>query len=137
MISDRAQQAAANTGGSIPGYSDDVLALSPILYWPLADTTGLVASEAVAGQGGAYGSGVGLGKSGPYGQAIETDGTNTDYVNIYDAVNSLLESHAASVEVLTCQDSWMGVTYREDKPGVVEQISSYISQGTYPKSLWN
>ena len=63
------------------------------------------------------------------------DGKSEFYIPY--AVNSLLESHAASVEVLTCQDSWMGVTYREDKPGVVEQISSYISQGTYPKSLWN
>lgn len=53
------------------------------------------------------------------------------------AVNNLLESDAASVDVLTCQDSWMGVTYREDKPGVMEQINTYVTQGTYPESLWN
>ena len=53
------------------------------------------------------------------------------------AVNNLLESNTASVEVLTCQDNWMGVTYKDDKPGVMEQINSYISQGTYPGNLWN
>jgi hypothetical protein len=53
------------------------------------------------------------------------------------AVNDLLESDSASVDVLTCRDSWMGVTYREDKPGVMEQINSYVRQGTYPESLWN
>ena len=53
------------------------------------------------------------------------------------AVNNLLGSKKASVEVLTCQDNWMGVTYKEDKPGVMEQINAYVSQGTYPESLWN
>ncbi len=53
------------------------------------------------------------------------------------AVNSLLESQSASVEVLTCQDNWMGVTYKEDKPNVMQQIRSFVDQGTYPERLWN
>jgi UTP-glucose-1-phosphate uridylyltransferase len=53
------------------------------------------------------------------------------------AVNELVDSDAASVEVLTCQDNWMGVTYKEDKQAVMNQINSYIDQGIYPKSLWN
>lgn len=52
------------------------------------------------------------------------------------AVNNLLTSKTASVEVLTCQDNWMGVTYKEDKETVIDQINSYISRGTYPDSLW-
>jgi UTP-glucose-1-phosphate uridylyltransferase len=52
------------------------------------------------------------------------------------AVNNLLETKAATVEVLTCQDNWMGVTYKEDKAGVTQQINTYINQGTYPKNLW-
>ncbi len=52
------------------------------------------------------------------------------------AVNNLLESQTAAVEVLTCQDNWMGVTYKEDKPGVTQQISSFIGQGIYPDNLW-
>jgi UTP-glucose-1-phosphate uridylyltransferase len=53
------------------------------------------------------------------------------------AVNNLVESEAASVNVLTCQDNWMGVTYKEDKATVMGTINSYIDQGIYPKSLWN
>lgn len=53
------------------------------------------------------------------------------------AVNNLLESRAAAVEVLTCHDNWMGVTYKADKASVMDQISSFISQGTYPNNLWD
>ena len=53
------------------------------------------------------------------------------------AVNTLVEAKAASVTVLTCNDNWMGVTYKEDKAGVMEKINNYIDNGTYPKSLWN
>lgn len=52
------------------------------------------------------------------------------------AVNTLLESNTASVDVLTCHDDWMGVTYKEDKSSVVDQINSYVNQGTYPETLW-
>ena len=53
------------------------------------------------------------------------------------AVNNLVESDSASVKVLTCQDSWMGVTYKEDKSLVMSEINSYIENGIYPKSLWD
>ena len=53
------------------------------------------------------------------------------------AVNNLVESATASVDVLTCQDSWMGVTYKEDKATVMNTINSYIAQGIYPNNLWN
>ncbi len=52
------------------------------------------------------------------------------------AINKLVESEAASVSVLTCQDNWMGVTYKEDKETVTTEIQAYINQGVYPKSLW-
>ena len=53
------------------------------------------------------------------------------------AVNTLVEAKAASVAVLTCNDNWMGVTYKEDKAGVMDKINAYIKNGTYPESLWN
>jgi len=53
------------------------------------------------------------------------------------AVNNLVETKAATVTVLKCTDNWMGVTYKEDKHEVMNQINSYISQGTYPNNLWN
>ncbi len=52
-------------------------------------------------------------------------------------VNSLIESHSAKVEMLTTEASWFGVTYKEDKPGVVEAFKQLKEKGMYPKSLWN
>ena len=33
-------------------------------------------------------------------------------------------------------DSWFGVTYREDRPRVVESIRRLIAAGAYPEKLW-
>lgn len=53
------------------------------------------------------------------------------------AINNLLESGTASVDVLNCQDNWMGITYKEDKALVMDKINSYIDQAIYPNSLWD
>ncbi len=53
------------------------------------------------------------------------------------AINNLLESGTASVNVLNCQDNWMGITYKEDKAMVMDKINSYIDQAIYPNSLWD
>ncbi len=41
-----------------------------------------------------------------------------------------------TIEVLMTDERWFGVTYREDKPFVVESINKMISSGVYPKKLW-
>jgi hypothetical protein len=33
-------------------------------------------------------------------------------------------------------ERWFGVTYREDKPFVVESINEMIRKGIYPKSIY-
>ena len=33
-------------------------------------------------------------------------------------------------------DKWYGVTYREDKPLVVEAIARKTAEGQYPENLW-
>jgi hypothetical protein len=40
------------------------------------------------------------------------------------------------VKVLRTNDSWFGVTYREDRPRVVESIRKRITDGDYPETLW-
>lgn len=40
------------------------------------------------------------------------------------------------IQVLMSNEKWFGVTYREDKPFVVENISRMIREGVYPKSLY-
>jgi UTP-glucose-1-phosphate uridylyltransferase len=51
-------------------------------------------------------------------------------------VNDLVAGGLARVKVLRTRDSWFGVTYREDRPRVVESIRQLIAQGDYPEKLW-
>jgi MobA-like NTP transferase domain len=52
------------------------------------------------------------------------------------AVNDLLASRAARVQVLPTVDQWFGVTYREDKPRVQRAINALVARGDYPAPLW-
>lgn len=52
------------------------------------------------------------------------------------AVNELVAGGQARVKVLRTRDSWFGVTYREDRPRVVESIRRLIETGAYPGALW-
>ena len=40
-----------------------------------------------------------------------------------------------SVRVLPCRESWHGITYREDMPGLVSAIEALRAQGLYPDTL--
>lgn len=51
------------------------------------------------------------------------------------AVNELVRAKKARVKVLRSPDSWFGVTYREDRPFVVEGIRKLIARGDYPEKL--
>ena len=56
---------------------------------------------------------------------------------IPSVVNDLVEAGEARVKVLRTHDSWFGVTYREDRPHVVENINRLIRSGAYPERLWS
>ena len=51
-------------------------------------------------------------------------------------VSDLLGEERATVAVLKSADKWYGVTYKEDKPVVVEAIQKMKDEGLYPKHLW-
>ena len=51
-------------------------------------------------------------------------------------VSNLLAAEKATVSVLTSEDKWYGVTYKEDKPVVENAIKSFKENGLYPESLW-
>ena len=55
---------------------------------------------------------------------------------IPSTVNDLVVVGQAKVKVLRTNDFWFGVTYREDRPQVVESIRRLIAQGKYPEKLW-
>ena len=48
----------------------------------------------------------------------------------------LISEGTIRLTVLDGQESWFGVTYKEDKPGVVKRIRDFISAGQYPEKLW-
>jgi NDP-sugar pyrophosphorylase family protein len=56
---------------------------------------------------------------------------------IPNTVGELVRSGQARVKVLHSRDSWFGVTYREDRPRVVESIRRLIADGLYPEQLWS
>lgn len=51
-------------------------------------------------------------------------------------VDQLIKSGDANVSVLETTDKWFGVTYKEDKPVVVESIKKLIANGDYPEKLY-
>ena len=51
-------------------------------------------------------------------------------------VTKLLETNQATVKVLTSKDRWYGVTYKEDKPVVVNAIKTMKDNGVYPEEVW-
>lgn len=51
-------------------------------------------------------------------------------------VSELLAEGKATVKLLHSTDKWYGVTYREDKPVVVNAIDQKITDGLYPADLW-
>ena len=53
------------------------------------------------------------------------------------AVTRLIENKEASIQVLQSGESWFGVTYKNDKPRVIEEIRTRVDKGIYPKKLWS
>ena len=52
-------------------------------------------------------------------------------------VSQLLADGKARVRVLESRDKWYGVTYKEDKPVVVNALKRMREEGLYPLKLWN
>lgn len=51
-------------------------------------------------------------------------------------VNELVSAKQARVKVLQTPDPWFGVTYREDRPLVVDGVRKLVAAGVYPEKLW-
>jgi len=51
-------------------------------------------------------------------------------------VHELIVAGEARVKVLRTNDTWFGVTYREDHQFVVDSIARLIREGAYPERLW-
>lgn len=51
-------------------------------------------------------------------------------------VNKLIADGTASVRVLRSPAQWFGVTYKEDKPLLADNLERLIERGVYPRYLW-
>lgn len=51
-------------------------------------------------------------------------------------VDHLITANTADVKVLDTPSKWFGVTYAEDRPGVVEKLQNLVDKGEYPTPLW-
>lgn len=51
-------------------------------------------------------------------------------------IDELLQAGKVSVKVLETADKWFGVTYKEDKPVVVESFQNLIKTGVYEQDLF-
>ena len=47
-------------------------------------------------------------------------------------VSELMARDIHRVRVLVAEDKWYGVTYKEDKAGVVDAIGKMVREGKYP-----
>lgn len=55
---------------------------------------------------------------------------------IPSCVDTLVKSGEATVKVLDTDSRWFGVTYAEDRPGVVAKFAELHADGTYPAKLF-
>ena len=55
---------------------------------------------------------------------------------IMDKTAELIKAGRAQAKVLKSHDRWYGVTYKEDKEGVVNALQALKDKGLYPQELW-
>lgn len=51
-------------------------------------------------------------------------------------IDQLIKAEKIKVKVLSSQDLWFGVTYKEDKEKVVEKLALMKAENAYPFDLW-
>jgi hypothetical protein len=51
-------------------------------------------------------------------------------------VDELISGDVLDVAVVPSKSHWFGVTYKDDKPFVMEQLTALIDAGEYPRDLW-
>ena len=52
------------------------------------------------------------------------------------AIDYMIKSGSAGCDVLSTPSRWFGVTYKEDRPGVVAKFAELVQKGIYPSPLY-
>jgi dTDP-glucose pyrophosphorylase len=58
-------------------------------------------------------------------------------LDIPTSVDKFVKNGEITIKILMSNEKWFGVTYREDKPFVVENINKMISKGIYPAKIYS
>lgn len=72
----------------------------------------------------------------PYFLQEKADDLKSEYL-LPMIINQLIHEKKARVRVLKTVDSWFGVTYQEDKQGVIHAIKKLITDGVYTARLFD
>jgi NDP-sugar pyrophosphorylase family protein len=57
-------------------------------------------------------------------------------LDIPTSIDKFVKNGEITIKILMSNEHWFGVTYREDKPFVVDSINKMISEGVYPSNLY-
>ena len=57
-------------------------------------------------------------------------------LDIPTSVDKFVKNGEITIRILMSNERWFGVTYREDKPFVVESINNMINRGVYPSKIY-
>ena len=52
------------------------------------------------------------------------------------AIDCMIQGGSAKCDVLSTPSRWFGVTYKEDRPAVVEKFAEFAREGVYPTPLY-
>jgi len=55
---------------------------------------------------------------------------------IPSVANELIKNKEATIKMLTSNDQWFGVTYKEDKEVTITKVKELVDNGFYPSNLW-
>ena len=51
-------------------------------------------------------------------------------------ISQLIDEEKIFLKMIRTDSPWFGVTYKDDKPMVVESLARLVEQGVYPSTLW-
>lgn len=74
----------------------------------------------------------------PYWEKFIRDNATTEKVEclLPNGAGKMVQDGEGTIEVLTSQEKWFGMTYPEDKKIVCDELKKKILAGYYPEKLW-
>ena len=66
----------------------------------------------------------------------DSDSPTAEYY-IPNIVSDKIKAGEIAFAVIPTNDSWFGVTYKEDKQMAIKTLNKHIENGIYPKNLWS